>query len=46
MIKKLLQIFAQWQALLSKFYFDIEYIKRDTNYIPNFLTREFLGNKS
>ena len=38
-------IFARWQAILSFFfifYFDIEYIKRSQNSIPNFLTREFL----
>ena len=28
------------------FYFDIEYIKSDTNFIPNFLTGEFLQNRS
>ena len=36
------QIFARWQAILSFFYFDIEYIKGSQNVIPNFLTREFL----
>jgi hypothetical protein len=36
------QIFAQWQAILSVFYFDIEYIKGTNNSIPEFLTREFL----
>ena len=35
-------IFAQWQAILSVFYFDIEYIKGSQNAIPNFLTHEFL----
>ena len=39
------QIFARWQAILSVFNFDIEFIKRDTNSIPNFLTREFLQNR-
>jgi hypothetical protein len=36
------QIFARWQAILSVFYFDIEYIKGINNFIPDFLTREFL----
>ena len=36
------QIFARWQALLSIFDFDIEYIKGSENSIPDFLTREFL----
>ena len=36
------QIFAQWQAILSIFYFDIEFIEGTQNSIPNFLTREFL----
>ena len=35
-------IFARWQAILSVFYFDIEYIKGSQNVIPDFLTREFL----
>ena len=35
-------IFARWQAILSVFYFNIEYIKGSQNAIPNFLTREFL----
>ena len=38
------QIFARWQALLSIFEFDIEYIKGSSNNIPDFLTREFLQN--
>ena len=29
-------------AILSIFYFDIEYIKGSQNAIPDFLTREFL----
>ena len=37
--------FARWQAILSVFYFDIEYIKGETNSIPNFLTREFLQGR-
>ena len=36
------QIFARWQALLSIFEFDIEFIKGNSNNIPDFLTREFL----
>ena len=40
------QIFARWQAILSIFDFEIEYIKGDTNSIPDFLTREFLQNRS
>ena len=35
-------IFARWQAILSVFDFDIEYIKGSQNSIPDFLTREFL----
>ena len=33
------QIFAKWQAILSIFYFETEYIKGDTNSVPHFLTR-------
>ena len=40
------QIFARWQALLSIFEFDIQYIKGSENSIPYFLTREFLTNRS
>ena len=36
------QIFAAWQATLSVFDFDIEYIKGETNSLPDFLTREYL----
>jgi len=36
-------IFARSQVILSIFfYFDIEYLKKNTSYIPDFLTREFL----
>jgi hypothetical protein len=35
-------IFARWQAILSIFDFEIEYIKGSQNSIPDFLTREFL----
>ena len=43
------QIFARWQAILSVFDFDIEYIKGTSNSLPKYLTREFLqksGNAS
>jgi len=40
------QIFARWQAILSAFDFDIEFIKGINNSLPNFLTREFLQGKS
>ena len=40
------QSFARWLAILSVFfYFDIEYIKGETNSIPDFLTREFLQGR-
>ena len=39
------QIFARWQALLSIFYFDIEFIRGENNSLPDFLTREFLQNR-
>jgi hypothetical protein len=39
------QIFARWQAILSIFDFNIEYIKGELNCIPDFLTREFLQGK-
>ena len=39
------QIFARWQAILSVFDFDIEFIKGDKNSVPDFLTREFLQNR-
>ena len=35
-------IYARWQAIISVFYFDIEYIKGSQNVIPDFLTHEFL----
>jgi hypothetical protein len=37
-----IQIFGQWQAILSAFDFNIEYIKDSDNSILDFLTREFL----
>ena len=40
------QIFARWQAILSAFDFEIEFIKGIDNSLPNFLTREFLQGKS
>ena len=36
------QIFAWCQAILSVFYFDVEFIEGTQNNIPDFLTREFL----
>ena len=36
------QIFARWQAILSVFDFDIEYIKDTLNSLPSYLTRELL----
>lgn len=40
------QIFARWQALLSSFNFEIEFIKGENNSLPDFLTREFLQGKN
>ncbi|KAL0017383.1 hypothetical protein SO802_004452 [Lithocarpus litseifolius] len=37
-------IFSKWQAILSVFDFDIDYIKGSQNAIPDILTREFLQN--
>ena len=39
-------IFARWQALLSNFDFDIEFIKGENNSLPDFLSREFLQGKN
>ena len=39
------QSFARWQAILSVFDFDIEYIKGETNSILDFLTHEFLQGR-
>ena len=39
------QIFARWQALLSNFDFQIEFIKGENNCLPDFLSREFLQGK-
>ena len=36
------QIFARWQAILSIFDFDIEFLQGTQNSIPDFLTCEFL----
>ena len=38
------QIFARWQAILSVFDFEIDFIKGESNSIPDF-TREFLQGK-
>ena len=38
--------FARWQAKLSIFDFDIEYIKGRDNSIPDYLTREFLQSNA
>jgi len=40
------QIFARWQAILSAFDFQIEFIKGVNNSLPDFLTREFLQGTS
>ena len=40
------QIFARWQAILSAYDFEIEFIKGVNNSLPDFLTREFLQGKS
>ena len=39
-------MFASWQAILSSFDFDIEFIKGENNYFSDFLTREFLQGRS
>jgi hypothetical protein len=39
------QIFARWQAILSAFDFDIEFINGEKNFLPDFLSREFLQGK-
>ena len=39
------QIFARWQGILSVFYFEIEFIKGDSNSVPYFLSHEFLQGK-
>lgn len=36
------QIFARWQVELSVYNFIIDYICRENNSLPDFLTREFL----
>jgi hypothetical protein len=38
-------IFARWQAILSAFDFDIEFINGEKNLLPDFLIREFLQGK-
>ena len=39
------RIFARWQAILSVFDFEIEFIKGTSNFLPDFLSREFLQGK-
>ena len=39
------KIFARWQAILSVFDFEIEFIKGSSNDLPDFLSREFLEGK-
>ena len=39
------QSFARWQVILSVFDFDIEYIKGESNSVPDLLTREFLQGR-
>lgn len=41
----MLAIFVRWQEILSTFDFMIEYIKGETNSLPDFLTREFFRGK-
>jgi len=38
-------IFARWQAILSSFHFEIEFIKGENNSLQDFLTKEFLQGK-
>ena len=40
------QIFARWQAILSVFDFDIEYINDTSDSLPDYLTYEFLQKNS
>ena len=40
------QVFARWQAILSIFDFEIEFIEGSQNSIPDFLTSEFLRNQN
>uniref|UniRef100_A0A151UGM7 Polyprotein n=1 Tax=Cajanus cajan TaxID=3821 RepID=A0A151UGM7_CAJCA len=40
------QILARWQAILSVFDFDIEYLKGTSNSLPDYLTREYLQGTS
>lgn len=40
------QNFTRWQAILSAFDFEIEFIKGENSSLPDFLTREFLQGKS
>ena len=38
-------IFARWQAILYVFNFEIEFIKKISNVLPDFLSREFLQGR-
>lgn len=40
------QIFARWQAILSVFDFEIQYIEGINNSLSDFLTREFLHGRT
>ena len=39
------QIFARWQAILNIFDFEIEFIKGESNSLPDFFTKKFLQGK-
>jgi len=39
------QMFARWQAILSAFNFELDYIKGENNSLSYFLTREILQDK-
>jgi len=39
-------MFPIWQAILSSFDFDIEFIKGENNLLLDFLAREFLQGKT
>ena len=39
------QIFVRWQAILSLFDFEIEFIKGSSNVLPDFLSHKFLQGK-
>ena len=44
--KDVKNIVSRWQSILSIFVFNIEYIKGSQNSIPDFITREFLQEKT